>query len=142
MKNKKGFTLVELIAVITLIGVVMILIIPNVLGLFKQSKKTLFVDESLEIFKNAYTTYIYRSSNGEYNKRFCKGIDQSTNLLDLENQDELYYDITVDAYGEVLKIKIAKDGYGLNINNDNGVNKKDINEKNIIDYFEIRCSSN
>lgn len=139
MINKKGFTLVELISVIVLIGVIMLLLIPNVLGIFNKSKKSLFVDESLEVFKNAYTTYIYRSSNGDYKKRFCKGIDNVTNSLDLENQDNLYYDITVNAYGEVLSMKIAKDGYALNLNNDNGLQKSDIIEENIINSFEIKC---
>ena len=84
MRNKKGFTLVELLAVIALIGVVMLLVVPNIVNLYKNAKKSLFQDEVLSIYNNAYTTYIYRSSQGDYNKRVCLGKDTATNKIDIE----------------------------------------------------------
>ena len=42
MKNKNGFTLVELLAVIILLGVIVAIAAPNILGVFNQNKKNLY----------------------------------------------------------------------------------------------------
>ena len=42
MKNKKGFTLVELLAVIVILGVIMIIAIPSVLNTLESSRKSTF----------------------------------------------------------------------------------------------------
>ena len=42
MKNKKGFTLVELLAVIAILAILVILAIPNVIKLYNNAKKTDF----------------------------------------------------------------------------------------------------
>ena len=43
MKNKKGFTLVELLAVIAILAILVIIAIPNVLKMFNDSKKNAFM---------------------------------------------------------------------------------------------------
>ena len=45
MKNKKGFTLVELITVIALLGVIMLLVVPNVVESFSNAKKNTLIIE-------------------------------------------------------------------------------------------------
>ena len=42
MKSKKGFTLVELLAVIVILGVIMIIAIPSVLNTLESSRKSTF----------------------------------------------------------------------------------------------------
>ena len=39
MKNKKGFTLVELLAVIAILAILVIIALPNVMGMFNEAKK-------------------------------------------------------------------------------------------------------
>lgn len=41
MKNKKGFTLVELLAVIVLLSIIMIIVVPNVLNALNSGKNTI-----------------------------------------------------------------------------------------------------
>ena len=36
--NKKGFTLIELIAVIVMIGLIMVIVVPNILDIVSESK--------------------------------------------------------------------------------------------------------
>ncbi len=42
MKNKKGFTLVELLAVIVLLGVLIAIAVPSVLGISKKIKENMY----------------------------------------------------------------------------------------------------
>lgn len=140
MKEKKGFTLVELLAVIALIGILLLLVTPNVMKLFTGAKKSLFYDEALSIYNNAYTTYIYNTSEGDYTKRFCRGKDTSTKLIDIEEKEGLYYDVTVNSFGEVISLKVANENYGISVSNSSGIKKKSIKQSDVGDSFEINCN--
>ena len=50
MKNK-GFTLVELLAVIAILAILVIIALPNVLKMFNQAKKDTFLTEAKTIYK-------------------------------------------------------------------------------------------
>lgn len=139
MKNKKGFTLIELLAVIALISIVMILVVPNVTKLFINGKKNAFKDEVLILYKNATTTYITRSNEGDTNKMFCNVNSTSKNLLDTQEQKELLYNIKVDNDGRVVELNISNETYGLSLKNSNGIKKKDITIEEITDKIEIKC---
>ena len=49
---KRGFTLIELIAVITVLGLILLIVIPITLNLIKDSKKTTN-EESVEMYGRA-----------------------------------------------------------------------------------------
>ena len=44
--NKNGFTLVELLAVIAILALLVIIALPNVLNMFNQAKKDVFLTEA------------------------------------------------------------------------------------------------
>ena len=48
--NKKGFTLVELLAVIAILALLVIIALPNVLSMFNNAKKDLFLTEAKNVF--------------------------------------------------------------------------------------------
>ena len=56
MKNKKGFTLVELLAVIVVLAIIMIIAIPSVLSAMDNAKKSSFVVEGRKVLNQAMTT--------------------------------------------------------------------------------------
>lgn len=58
MKNKKGFTLVELLAVIAILAILMLLVTPSVLKMLNQGKKNTFVTQVQSVWKAAETKYI------------------------------------------------------------------------------------
>ena len=51
MKNKEGFTLVELLAVIAILAILVIIALPNIVGMFNGAKKNLFLTEAKTLFK-------------------------------------------------------------------------------------------
>lgn len=57
MKKKNGFTLIELLAVIAVIAILTIIAVPNVLKLYKESKKNTFIAEVRKTAKSAQLEY-------------------------------------------------------------------------------------
>lgn len=46
MKNKQGFTMVELLATITILGIIMLIAVPNVLSIIDKNKKRTYVEDA------------------------------------------------------------------------------------------------
>ena len=61
--KKKGFTLVELLAVIAILAILVIIALPNVMGMFNTAKKNSFSNEVKEIIKQAETQYVSDNSD-------------------------------------------------------------------------------
>lgn len=57
MKSKKGFTLIELLAVIAIIVILTIIAVPNVLKLYKESKKNIFIAQVRKVAKSSQKEY-------------------------------------------------------------------------------------
>lgn len=53
MKNNKGFTLVELIAMLVVLGILMAVTVPNITGILNQQKETAFVEEAEKLVSTA-----------------------------------------------------------------------------------------
>lgn len=69
--NKKGFTLVELLAVIAILAILVIIALPNVLGMFNNAKKNTFMTEVQTIFKQAQTDFVKDSIETTGPKVYC-----------------------------------------------------------------------
>ena len=50
MKKKKGFTLVELLAVIAILAILVIIALPNVIKMYNNAKRSSFLTEAKEVF--------------------------------------------------------------------------------------------
>lgn len=59
--NNKGFTLVELLGVFVILGIIMLVAIPNVMGILDRNKKNTFVEHAKEMI--ALTEYKMASDN-------------------------------------------------------------------------------
>ena len=57
MKNKKGFTLIELMAVIILLGLIIMIIVPKITDSIENSKKNAAIDSALGYIKSARDYY-------------------------------------------------------------------------------------
>jgi len=117
--KKKGFTLVELLAVIAILAILVIIALPNVLGMFQSAKKNTFTTELQNIYKSATTQYVSDSMNRGtgsqateiWYTRFDKGSVScgSKAELDLSGTETIDYYIQFDLSGQVEKF-MATDG--------------------------------
>ena len=89
MKNNKGFTLVELLAVIAIMAILLIIALPNVLKMFNESKKKVFLTESKLVFKEAINQTIKDRNFSDV--IYCKSMNDEVNPLDMSGREIYYY---------------------------------------------------
>ena len=53
MKNNKGFTLVELLAMLVVLGILMAITVPNISGILSQQKETAFIEDASKLINTA-----------------------------------------------------------------------------------------
>lgn len=81
--NKKGFTLVELILVITLMAVISVLVIPNILDALSSSKQQKYeslyklVEKNMKLYNDKYSVDLWNNENTSFD--FCEGDTQGCN---------------------------------------------------------------
>ena len=102
MENKKGFTLVELLAVISILALLVIVAMPKVLELFNESKQNTFEVEMTNIFNTAKTTFISESISDSKKKLYCNTPGCQGKPLDMDMPDNLKYSIKLNKNGEVM----------------------------------------
>ena len=69
MKNRKGFTLVELLAVVVILGLMMGIAIPNIMGIIKKQKQSTYLEDAKKMISRAEymlrsTTKVQKPTNG------------------------------------------------------------------------------
>ena len=110
MKNNKGFTLVELLAVIAILAILVIIALPNVLKMFNDAKKNSFLTEAKTVYGEAGKKYISDSITSPSNNEhiYCKSKTDSLNPLSLSGRGINYY-IKTDSNGNVNTIVVWDD---------------------------------
>ena len=166
MKNKKGFTLVELLAVIVILAVIALIATPQVLGMIEQAKEASAIDsvygyiEAIEkqnamaLFDKKYTLY----EKGNYNitdiEIHLKGTSPSSGTIEINNKTQVVEaEVCINGYliryqinqkaksfgkcNSAKKIKKAEEIYYNHVEYTNG---KDITLKEALDnlYSEVR----
>lgn len=97
--NKKGFTLVELILVITLMAVISVLVIPNILDALSSSKQQKYeslyklVEKNMKLYNDKYSIDLWNNENTFFD--FCEGDTQGCNS-GIDKLKESGSDLTLD----------------------------------------------
>lgn len=103
--KKKGFTLVELLAVLTIFGILCILVIPPILNQVKNNQKEISKTQENIIF---HAVYLYLEDTIEPNSTYCIKIQE---LLDADLLEDPVQDLET---GKVLSpdrvVKAKTDG--------------------------------
>ena len=123
--NKKGFTLVELLAVIAILAILVIIALPNVLKMYNDSKKNAFMTEAQNLAKEVSSKYISESMKG--NK--VTVISNKQNPLDMTGR-ELEYNFELDSQGKIKNMWVSNGTYCISTNKDyTKITRNDISDK-------------
>ena len=122
--DKKGFTLVELLAVIAILAILVIIALPNVLKMFNDAKKNSFLTEAKTLAQDVSSKYISESMKG--NK--LSVISNKQNSLDLSGRD-LEYSFELDSEGKIKNMMVSDGTYCISTTKDyTKITKNDISE--------------
>ena len=136
--KKRGFTLVELLAVIAILAILVIIALPNVLKMYNTSKKNIFLVEAKEIYGEVSKKYI--SENLKGNKLSYVSSEDNTKLEMTGN--ELKYCIQVDNKGKITAMKIGDNNYYLFYDGSKDISKLDLNDVYDGKYVQNKCDAN
>ena len=141
--NKKGFTLVELLAVIAILAILVIIALPNVLGMFNNAKKSTFNTETQNIFKQAQTDFVQDSITAAGAQIYCQDNSYATlcpkdsdgkkigKALNLESTKAYY--VAVTANGTITNIVVVDGSFAYGNKNTAGIKVTDIKENDAKD---------
>lgn len=161
IKNSKGFTLIELIATITILGIIMLIAVPNVIGVVTKNKKQTYVNDARKMvtlakYKFDSDAIIKRPTGTECVIMKLENLDrselqegpeggnydttQSFVLIRYESQQYIYYVQLVENYsknGKTLKSGVSLTPYEelVNTTAKNDIESsgfKDINDSSTI----------
>ena len=104
--NKKGFTLVELLAVIAILAILVLVAVPNVLIMFNKAKKDSFLNDARNIYKEVTKKYISENMKGNN----ISSISNDNNKLDMDTND-LKYNVKLDKKGNIKSFEVSNDTY-------------------------------
>lgn len=101
--KKKGFTLVELLAVIAILAILVIVAMPNVLGMFGQAKTNTFVTEVQKYMDTAKTTFVQTAlTKPAQNIVFSSVSGVGDGTLDMDGTKDYY--IVMDRHGNFTRV--------------------------------------
>ncbi len=133
--NKKGFTLVELLAVIVVLAILALLAIPRVISIMEKSRVSAFTVEANEIIKSAQNAYGSKVlSEEEMNHPVCFTIDQliKGGYLDKDKDDvkgviviDLIHGSDIADTNEVIYTYLSKTDFYIRKND--GIKNKVVN---------------
>lgn len=104
--NKKGFTLVELLAVIVILGVLLLVAVPAISNVIANSKRGVAKDEAIQVLNALYNCSLSSGS-------ICDKNTTATYLDNIGSIDEL---TTSGTYDNITITKLtykSKDGYSV-----------------------------
>lgn len=109
MKNKKGFTLVELLAVIAILSILVLMVMPNVLDMFVGARKSSFTTEVVSILDQAKLQFTLDNDGVNYTSIVYSNFKDGKEL-NLKDNNKKYY-IEMDRAGNVKQIFVYDDNY-------------------------------
>ena len=128
--NKKGFTLVELLAVIAILAILITLVLPNVIKIFNDSKRDMFLSEAKNIYKEANRKFVNESVKGNV----VSNITKENNKLSLSSDSDIDYKIRLDEDGHIIKFQVSNSSYCIS------GKYNDVNDITIDDVHDGECN--
>ncbi len=122
--NKKGFTLVELLAVIAILAILVIVALPNVLKMYNKAKKNSFTNEVNTLIGTTRQQYLL---NGGIAQVYSNA-PGSPKQLNLTGNSRLKYYVEMDSQGKITKLQVTNGDYQYNMSETSGIDVAQIND--------------
>lgn len=139
MKNKDGFTLVELLAVIAILAILVIIALPNVINMYNRAQKQTFLTEVKTIYNAVPDKYLSETMKGNKLLYVSSKDDSKLNLTG--DSSKLNYCIKINSNGNVSEMKIGNDKYYILLNKSNKMEDLDIDDIYDGKYVQETCNS-
>ena len=130
--KKKGFTLVELLAVIAILAILVIMALPAVLKMFNQARKDSFTNEVNTIIRTSRQQYLL--SGGQ--AKTYSNAEGSTDTLNLTGNSRLKYLAAIDGNGKITKLQVTNGDFQYNIENAAGIDIAESSDVQAISELE------
>lgn len=109
--KKKGFTLVELLAVIAILAILVIIALPNVLSMYNEARKNTFITEVRDYYKAGEQNFLLNSGKAVVYTSLT-GVTGSKTIEMTGNKNMQYY-IVFDANGKCTKLLATNGTYKI-----------------------------
>ncbi len=133
MKNRNGFTLVELLAVIAILAILVIIALPNVINMYNKAQKETFLTEAKKVYSESEKKFI---SNSISNKQTKIINSEDSTKLDMTGK-KLQYCVILNNSGKVTSMKVSNGKWIASLDNNKTVDKltiDDLEEGNLDNY--------
>ena len=138
-KNKRAFTLIELLAVIAILAILAIMALPNVLRLLNNARKESFTTEVRTIVGSAEKQWLsdqITNPKSEITYARVNGNKCDDNpMLDLSGNKNLNYKVTVEN-GKVKCIQLDNGKYSYTLTSNDGIDTSQIENSKVTDVNE------
>ena len=127
MEKKRGFTLVELLAVIAILAILVIMALPAVLRMYRQSRINNFQNEVRSVYRTAQNQFlsdsillgsgdhiVYTNGGDKSGNTTCASFGGNTvtkKKLDMTGNSKFYYLIEMTVSGQVVKVRATNETY-------------------------------
>ncbi len=134
LRNEKGLTLIELLAVVVILGIIAAIAVPSIGNIIDNSKKDAHVANAEQVINAARMAIL----NGDITDGDEIGIDELDEYLEsMDDPDGEEYD-TDESYinvadEKVTHIKLVNDTRGLQDADKNAVSVDDLKRESVID---------
>lgn len=125
--NKKGFTLVELLAVIAILAILVIIALPNVLSMYNEARKNAFVTEVRDYYKAGEQNFILNQGKSVVYTSLT-GVDGSKKL-DMDGNKQMQYYLEFDANGKCVKLLATNKSFKIEADASAGINIEELGDK-------------
>ena len=109
MNEKNGFTLIELLAVIAILAILVIIAVPNIISMYNNSKKQVFLNEAQTVATTSTRKYLTDNIyEVEQPNVYCKSKTDEKNPIELTGEKKYYY-VELGESGEINKLILWDD---------------------------------
>ena len=143
MENKKGFTLVELLAVIAILAILVIIALPNVINMFNNAKKQVFLTEAQTVASTSEKKFLSNSISGETKETvYCKSKTDEKNPLEMTGAQKYYY-VELGSDGRTNKLIIWDDQKYIKYVADGSKDVSDLTVEEIVEQnnYDMNCDN-